>query len=404
MPLPVLPNPLARRLFLDRHALAEPPSGPCRGASLAALVDRLGFVQVDSINTVARAHDLILWSRRPSYRPAALAQGLERDRTLWEHWTHDAAVLPVGLWHLWQHRFARDADRLRQNWRGWFRDGWETQFDAILDRIARDGPVTSAEVGAGEARGRGGWWDWHPSKTALEWLWRTGKLAVTRREGFRKVYDLTERVIPAAQRADCPDPQAVVDWACRSALDRLGFATPGELAAFWKLAAPDEAKAWVQAALARGEVIAAEIEGADGRRWKAVARPGTLAAAANAPEPPARLRVLSPFDPALRDRDRAEALFGFRYRIEVFVPEPKRTWGYYVFPVLEGDRLAGRLDAKAFRDQDVLRVRAFWPEAGVRTGRGRVARLEAELSRLAAFAGCARVDFAPDWLRATPAP
>jgi uncharacterized protein len=400
MALPLLPNAPARRLFLDRHALAEAPAGPCKGASLDALVDRLGFVQVDSINTVARAHDLILWSRRPAYRPAALARGIERDRTLWEHWTHDAAVLPVTVWPLWQHRFERYGARLADNWRRWFREGWEHQFDDILARIARDGPVTAAEVGDGEPRGKGaGWWDWHPSKTALEWLWHTGRLAITRREGFRKVYDLTERVIPQAHRAACPEPEAVVDWACRAALDRLGFATSGELAAFWKLVTPEEAKAWVRDALARGEIVPLEVEGADGTRWKAVAWPGVEAAAAAAPAAPDRLRVLSPFDPALRDRDRAEALFGFFYRIEVFVPEPKRQFGYYVFPVLEGDRLVGRLDAKAFRDEAALKVRAFWPEAGVRMGKGRLARLEAELDRLARFAGCDRVEYLADWLR-----
>jgi hypothetical protein len=400
MALPILPNASARRLFLDRHALAEAPAGPCTGASLDALVDRLGFVQVDSINTVARAHDLILWSRRPSYRPESLARGIERRRTLWEHWTHDASVLPVTVWRYWQHRFNRNQERLRARWRNWFREGWEHQLDEMLDRIARDGPVTAADMGDGEPRGKGaGWWDWHPSKTALEWLWQTGRLAITRREGFRKVYDVTERVIPAAQRTPCPDPAAVVDWACRAALDRLGFATSGELAAFWELVTPADAKAWVRDALARGEIVALEVEGADGARWKAVARPDVLDAAAAAPAPPDRLRILSPFDPALRDRDRAEALFGFFYRIEVFVPEARRQFGYYVFPVLAGDRLIGRLDAKAFRDEAVLKVRAFWPEARVRMGKGRLARLEAELDRLARFAGCDRVDYLADWLR-----
>jgi uncharacterized protein YcaQ len=119
------------------------------------------------------------------------------------------------------------------------------------------------------------------------------------------------------------------------------------------------------------------------------------------------LRILSPFDPALRDRDRAEFLFGFRYRIEVFVPEARRVYGYYVFPVLEGDRLVGRIDVKAFRDAGALRIRAFWPEAGVRLTRARAAKLEAELHRLAALAGCTVIEFAEGWNRETlagPAP
>lgn len=366
--------------------------------ALAALVDRIGFVQVDSINTVARAHDMILWSRRGAFRPAALKRALEAERSLWEHWTHDASILPVGLWPMWRARFARDEALLHDNWRKWFRDGYEAQFDTILDRIARDGPVSASDVGEGEVRGRGGWWDWHPSKTALEWLWRTGRLAITRRDGFRKVYDLTERVIPDAVRAVEVPAEAVVDWACSSALERLGFATAREVAAYWNAVTGEEARAWLALALRAGRVEEALVEGADGAQRRVFAVPGLAGAAV--PEVAGRLRVLSPFDPALRDRDRAEFLFGFRYRIEVFVPEPKRVFGYYVFPLLEGDRLVGRIDVK--RAGEVLAVRAVWPEPGVAWGRGRQARLDAELGRLAGFVGSARVEWQDGWLREHP--
>ena len=389
-------NPSARRLFLTRHALTEAPVGPASGQALQELIERIGFVQVDSINTVARAHDMILWSRRQSYRPPALKRLLEKDRSLWEHWTHDASILPARLHGVWQHRFQRDAVRLEANWRRWFRDGYEAQFDSILNRIAKDGPVGTADVGEGEVRGKGGWWDWHPSKTALEWLWRTGRLAITRRDGFAKIYDLTERVIPEVHRTAVP-AEDICDWACRTALRHLGFGTSGEIAAYWNAIGPVVAKGWCQAALARGEIVEAEVEGAGGRRRKVFTFLDFLDDLP--PEPTPRLRILSPFDPALRDRDRAEFLFGFHYRIEVFVPEPKRVYGYYVFPVLEGDRLVGRIDTKAFRDAGSLRVKAFWPEAGVRLTKARRARLEAELDRLARFAGCDRVEFLDGWER-----
>lgn len=394
----LIPNPVARRLFLDRHALSEAPAGPASGQALHDLIERIGFVQVDSINTVARAHDMILWSRRQSYRPPALKRLLERDRTMWEHWTHDASILPTRLHGVWQHRFQRDEQRLEANWKRWFRDGYQAQFDIILNRIAKDGPLGTADVGEGEVRGRGGWWDWHPSKTALEWLWRTGRLAITRRDGFAKIYDLTERVIPEALRAPVPE-DAVTDWACRSALRHLGFATSGEIAAYWKAVSPDAARDWCRNALARGEIIEAEVEGAQGQRRKVFVFPDLPEV--DCPDPTPRLRILSPFDPALRDRDRAEFLFGFYYRIEVFVPEPKRVYGYYVFPVLEGDRLVGRIDVKAFRDVGALRVKGFWPEAGVKLTKARRGKLEAELDRLAAFAGCERVEFLDGWERET---
>jgi len=397
MSLPLLPNAVARRVFLDRHALAETPSGPAKGQELADLIGRIGFVQVDSINTVERAHHMILWSRRKTYQPTALNALIETDRALWEHWTHDASILPVSVYGHWKHRFEVDRTRLVQQWTGWQRAGFHEKFDEVLTRVQDHGPVTSADVGAGEARGKGGWWDWHPSKAALEYLWRVGELSVTRRDGFRKVYDLSERVIPDDYRTKVHEPEATLEWACSSALDRLGFGSSGEIAAYWALISPKAAREWCQAAIAQGRIVEADVEGADGDVRKAYLWPGTLEE--TPAEPTSKLRILSPFDPALRDRKRAEHLFGFRYRIEVFVPEPRRTFGYYVFPMLEGARLIGRIDAKAFRDATTLRVAAFWPEPGQRMTLQRRRKLQGELERLARFSGCDRVEFMSDWER-----
>jgi uncharacterized protein YcaQ len=180
-------------------------------------------------------------------------------------------------------------------------------------------------------------------------------------------------------------------------LDRLGFATSGELAAFWDHVTPAEAKAWSVAALADGRIIEIDVEGVDGQLRRSFAWPDLMDEASAPPVP--RIRILSPFDPALRDRKRAERLFGFHYRIEIFVPAPKRQYGYYVFPVMEGDRLIGRIDMK--REDGVLAVRAFWPEAGVRMGSGRLATLRKELERAAMFGGCGDPTFAEDWIKAS---
>lgn len=397
---PLIRADSARRLFLAKHGLDDPPKGAGRGADLASVIDSLGFVQVDSINTVARAHHMILFARRPAYRETSLKKLLEKDRQLFEHWTHDAAVIPTGFFPHWRLKFARDAERLRGRWQKWRRDGFQDKFDQILKRISDHGPVKSAEVGEDEVRGNGGWWDWHPSKTALEYLWRSGALSVCRREGFHKVYDLTERVIPDRHLAWFPDAAETIDWAAASALDRLGFGTSGEIAAFFDLITPSEAKQWCQRALADGRVLEVDIAGINGQAPRRVFMfPETLDALAGVPDPPSRIRVLSPFDPLLRDRKRAERLFGFHYRIEVFVPEPKRQYGYYVFPVLEADRLIGRIDMKAQKAADRLHVRAFWPEPGISLGKGRQQKLEAELDRVARFIGCTDVTFEPDWQR-----
>lgn len=395
---PVLSNRAARRVFLDRHGLAKSPSGPSRGADLLGVIRRLGFVQVDSINTVERAHHMILHARRIKYRPAHLRSLLERDRSLFEHWTHDAAIIPTEFYPYWRLRFERDADVLKARWKNWRRDGFEEMFGEVLDHITRRGPAGSADVGEGEARQSGGWWEWHPSKTAMEYLWRSGQLCVTRREAFRKIYDLTENVIPAATLAHRPTAAETIDWACSTALDRLGFATHGEIAAFWKKATPQEARDWCASQLARGAIIEVDVTNADGSLRRAVARPD-LPNSTDLPEPPGMIRILSPFDPVLRDRNRAERLFGFFYRIEVFVPAPKRQYGYYVFPVLEGDRLIGRIDMKCDRAAGVLNVYAFWPEPGLELGRTRMTRLRAALDRTARFAGMERIAFLDGWRR-----
>ena len=389
-------NSAARRVFLDRHALAEPPTGPARGADLLALIRRLGFVQVDSINTVERAHHMILWARRRSYRPKALRLLHERDRAVFEHWTHDASIIPMEFLPHWRLRFARDAERLRSRYRNWQGPEFEAVLEDVIRYIADHGPVASGDIGARDEPRRTGWWDWHPSKTALEYLWRSGRLAVARRDGFAKVYDLAERVYP---EVEVPPPEQTIDWACNAALDRLGFATSGELAAFWGVVRSEEAKRWVAAALKRSEIEPVDVECSDGTLRRHVTRPGLAAAAADVPAPPNRLRALSPFDPMLRDRNRAERLFGFHYRIEVFVPEARRTYGYYVFPVLEGDRLIGRLDARARRAEGALHVAAFWPEPGVTVPKRRRERLDAELLRLARLSGCDGVVHAQGWLR-----
>ncbi|WP_458791463.1 winged helix-turn-helix domain-containing protein [Yoonia sp. MH D7] len=395
MTIPVIDNTRARRIFLSRHGLSAAPSGAAKSADMAGVIAGLGFVQLDSVNTFARAHDLILWSRRQQYRPDALGHALARDRHVFEHWTHDAAAIDMGLFVHWRHKFARDAAVLEGRWRSDRRDDFTKKIDEVLRHVSDHGECGSGDVGKGESRGSGGWWDWHPSKTALEYLWRSGQLSVVRRDKFRKVYDLTERVIPAERLNARVSESDTVDWACGAALDRLGFATSGELAAFWALATPQEAKAWGIAALAEGHAIEVDVEGADGKVRRSLARPDVMDEVVGVPQ--TRVRILSPFDPALRDRKRAERLFGFHYRIEIFVPAPKRRYGYYVFPVMEGDRLIGRIDMK--RDGDVLAVAAFWPEIGVQVSGARLVRLQAELGRAAQFGGCGEVIYGDGWLR-----
>ncbi len=401
--LPVISNRAARRLLLEAQGLAADPARKLGDDGVLRLVEGLGFVQVDSINTVERAHHHILFSRNQSYRQPQLARLLEREAALFENWTHDAAIIPSRFYPFWRARFERERARLTERWRKFRRAGFEGYFEAVLERIAREGPLMARDFGEDGRKNSGGWWDWHPEKTALEYLWRTGALAVARREAFQKVYDLPERVIPERHRAPRPDHAAFLDWKCRSALARLRFATWGELAAFWGTLTPAEAKAWCQRELGRS-ILQVAVEPADGGKPRPAFAPIDLPDRLDAlPEPPPRIRALNPFDPVIRDRARLERLFDFHYRIEVFVPAAKRRYGYYVFPLLEGARFIGRLDMKHDRQTDgTLRVAGLWLEPGIKMTRGRTDRLMAELKRIQRFVGAEGLDFDPSrWDRTT---
>lgn len=391
----LIPNEQARRIFLERQGLSLPPSRRLDKAGLLSLIDKLGFVQIDSIATVERAHHMILFSRNQTYRREHLQHLLEKDGELFEHWTHDASVIPSAFFRYWKHRFVRREAVIGERWRKWQGEGYDSAFEETYRRIVEGGPIMAREMKAEEHKS-GGWWNWHPNKTALEYYWHTGKLAIAGRVNFQKVYDLTERVLPAHHHEPAVSHEEFVDWACRSALTRLGFATSGEIAAFWALVTPQEAKDWVDAH--RDELTEVVIESANGSRPRAAhAFQDFPTSLDNISEPPGRIRVLSPFDPLLRDRNRAERLFNFSYRIEIFVPEPKRQYGYYIFPLIEGDRMIGRIDMKADRKAGSLDVKRLWLEPGVRASNGRLEKLEAELLRVARFAGVERVNYLAGW-------
>jgi uncharacterized protein YcaQ len=397
---PIVPNTLARRLLLQRQGLCHAPRRKLDAAGLGRLIEEMGFVQVDSIAAVERAHHMIVFARNETYRPGLLTRALERDRTLFENWTHDASIIPSRFFPYWRPRFRREAERLRARYRDWHGEVFESHLTELLERIRDEGPVMARDFNHTRPQTARGWWDWHPAKTALEYLWRTGALSICRREGFQKVYDLTERVLPQIHRDNDPHDAAYVDWAASSALERLGFATSGELAAFWASITPAEAKGWCDERLAAGELIEVPVETADGKApRKALGRPETLEGLSALSEAPPRLRALSPFDPVIRDRNRLQRLFAFDYRIEIFVPAAQRRYGYYVFPLLEGERFVGRLDMRHDKAADALRVTALWPEPRVRWGTARQRRLEAELERHRRYLGAGRVAFDDNWHR-----
>lgn len=363
---------------------------------MQTLVERLGYVQIDSINVLERAHHLILGTRLDGYQHSHIARPIERTRGLFEHWTHDACAIPTKWFGHWKHRFGRYADRVTRNawWQSRFRGDPAATIARTLERIRRDGPLKARDFEPPTDHASQGWWEWHPEKAALEHLWRSGHLAITKRERFEKVYDLTERALPEAHATPASSHEEHVAWACREAIARVGIATAREIAHFFHAISIEEARTWCADAVSRGELLDVTVEDASGGKptrcvalpeWKKLRR-----------EPADdRITLLCPFDPVIRERARVARLFGFDFRFEAFVPAAKRRYGYYVLPVLEGDRLIGRIDPKFDRAAGTLVVRGPWWEDGVKLDAGRRRRLSEALDRLAGQIGADRFELLP---------
>lgn len=394
-------NADARSLLLNKQGLGHKPTGPFNADRLQDLIGQLGYVQLDSINTVERAHHMILHSRADGYRHKHLKELHEERGTLFEHWTHDACLIPTEFYPYWRHRFSHARERLNHpNWQKRLGPDGAKVVKAVKARIKKEGPLMSRDF---EDKGQGAWWGWGPSKTALEYLWRAGELAIVRRDGFQKVYDLTNRCIEDCHLEEKPSLKQTIDWKCREALKRLGTATHGEIAAYWASVSNKQAADWVTKNLGR-DLIPVEIEGSDRTCRKAVA----FASIENDLEalrtPSKRLRLLSPFDPIVRDRKRAERLFGFDYRVEIFVPEKKRQYGYYVLPILEGAKFTGRTDIKVHRKEGRVEVKGLWLENGIKLSAAREEGLRKALARLTKFTGAETFDLDAALQRAKASP
>lgn len=370
----------ARRLWLDGQGLAETPTGKL---DVDGLIKKLGFVQLDTIQVVSRAHHHILWSRNQNYREPMLNRHMADHRQVFEHFTHDASVLPMAFYPMWQRQFRRLEAKVRK-WE-WHRGMLDADGrNSIKARIAEEGPLCTKAFDT-KVQGEKKMWARPPHKLALDYMWYAGELSTSHRENFTKFYDLSERVIPADLLANTPSDEAQIDWLCHNALDRMVFGSEGDIQRFWDAMSNAEAKTWVTQNAAR--LVPVEIETADRQCVTAWATADIETRLKNVPAPTSRLRIINPFDPVARDRTRLKRLFGFDYTVEMFVPAAKRIWGYYVYPLLEGDRFVGRIEIKADRKAGTLNVYKLWLEPRVQWTAARAAKLAAELDRMRRFVG-----------------
>lgn len=370
----------ARRIAIAAQGLARArPAGRVDVRHFRRVLDTTHVVQLDSVNVLARAHYMPFFSRLGPYDRDRLDRFLWRDREAFEYIGHAASVMPMRLHPLLRHRMhdrewqaVRDLESERPGY-----------LDAALDLVRAEGPVTIGDLEDGGRRG-GDWWDWGHARIALEWLYLRGELAIDRRDRqFALHYDLPMRVIPA----DVLDQGTVAEERAQEQLvllaaRALGIATSDDIADYWRMRLRP-----TRAALARlvtdGRLAQVSVPG-----WH---EPTYLHPEAVMPRRASRAALLSPFDPLVWYRDRTERLFGFHYRIEIYVPEPDRRYGYYVLPFLLGDRLVGRVDLKADRRRRRLLVPGAFAEDEVdvpEVGRA----LAAELRLLASWLDLDRIE------------
>ncbi len=374
----------ARQIILSAQGLAHPnPFGPGLAGTKKA-IEHLGYVQIDSIAVVERAHNHILWSRVKDFHPNLLAQLLE-SKQIFEYWSHAASYLPMR-----DFRFSLPRKKLfATGERKWFASTAENSRlkRKILARIRAEGPLTARDFLAPTGIRRSGWWDWKPAKRALEQLFMEGHLMVASRKKFEKLYDLTERVLPSEVNSTFPTPTEHARHLALRSIAAHGLICADEityLRSSFRSEVDKECVRMVQ----ENTLEELRVEGVE-RHYLTL--PGVWEKALLASG--ARdLHVLSPFDNQVIQRKRLKELFGFDYTIECYVPEPKRQFGYFCLPILQGNRFMGRMDAKAERSRKVLTVRAFHVERGCGRKSDLWREAQGALAEFARFNGCDAVE------------
>jgi uncharacterized protein YcaQ len=374
----------ARRVALAAQGFADPlPSGKVTARHLHRVLSRTQLLQIDSVNVFARAHHMPVYSRLGAWDPALLDDVAFRRREVFEYWGHMASYLPVRLQPLLRWRMAR-AQAHEEGWGSVVRLNKERpDFVAeVLRRVEAEGPVSAGQLREETAQ-LGPWWGWDEVKLALEYLFWSGSVAISRRtSGFERVYDIPERVLPAAVLAEpTPDPDAARRELVRLSARSLGVATERDLRDYFRLT-PADGRVAVESLVEEGALVPVTVEG-----WKNAAY---LDPAAARPRWVRRTALLSPFDPLVWERARTQRLWGVDYRIEIYVPAPKRVYGYYCLLFLQDEAITGRVDLKSDRKDGVLRVAAAWVEPGCVPGSTAEA-LALELRRAADWQGLGEV-------------
>ncbi len=376
----------ARRLVLHAQLLDGRTRIRKGKEGVEQAIGHLGYVQIDTISVIERAHHHTLWTRVPGYRPEHLQQAHAVDRTVFEYWGHAASFLPMSDYRFYIPMMRGFLDPKGAWYKGWG-DRYGGHLEPVLKRIRAEGPKAARDFANPGKQGRGPWWDWKPAKAALEMLFWRGELMIRERNGFERVYDLTERVLPAGTDTREPTAAELGRFIVRRALGALGVAGEKEIRDYIRIGDKGIVAHALREMLAAAEIVRLAVEGNGGTAY---ALTGALEQASRFRAQAPRVRLLSPFDNLVISRSRLKERFGFDYTLECYVPKPKRNHGYFVLPILFGEDIVGRLDPKADRKSGTLRVRRLALEPGADAD-GLLPGLGRALGEFARFNGCKKV-------------
>jgi uncharacterized protein len=378
----------ARRIALHAQGFrTQTRDGKSNWTKIARTVDDLQLLQIDSVNVLVRSHYLPLYARLGNYDRTTLdKRSLEaKNRHFFECWAHEASLVPLSLHPLmrWRMARARNGDGTYKGMDNFGREE-KTYLREVLDFVTKNGPSRAAELPGG-GKSSGGWWGWSKGKLALETLFDQGLVTTAKRQGFERLYDVPERVIPAAVLdMPTPDDASAMDALIGRSAQALGLATDKDLIDYFRLP-PADARQAIARCVESGVLRAIQIEG-----WKQAT---FLHRDAKLPRKAGGAALLSPFDPLVWNRERAERLFNFHYRIELYTTQEKRKFGYYVLPFLNGEELGGRACLKADRATSTLLVNTSHMEVD-RDAAHAAASLAQELRLMARWLGLANIEVA----------
>jgi hypothetical protein len=375
----------ARRVALHAQLLDGQAQLPAGKQGVLQAIEKLGYVQIDTIAVIQRAHHHTLWTRCPDYDPAMLHELQAQDRRVFEYWAHAASYVPMSDYRYYLPRM-RQAHDPYTKWERGRLEQFGHLMEPVLERIRQEGPLGSKDFATGDTQGTPR--DRNPSKVALEMLFGRGQLMVTERRGFEKIYDLAERVLPADVDTRAPDDDELGRFFVRRALSACGVAQKKEIQVHIDAADKKLLAKALRDLVKDGQVIPVQVGDAD-----YYALPERLAQAGQLQAVPPRVSLLSPFDNLIIQRERVKRLFGFDYALECYMTAAKRKYGYFVLPILWGERLVGRLDPKAERKKKTFIIRNLALEPGFEAGNDFVSALNNALKTFAHFNGCEKITF-----------